>query len=402
MKDSLKAFAATPDHPRYGDMIKREVDLYERGGEMRTPFGRDYTRIIHSAAFRRLKHKTQAFYSPQNDHICTRIEHVNHVESLSYTIANYLGLNTELTKAIAVAHDLGHPPFGHKGERTLNLIARRDLDRPFWHEQHGLFLVDRLEVLEDFRRDRRNLSLTYAVRDGIVSHCGEVDDNGLFPREDAIDLYDYIKPNQYPPFTFEGCVVKLADKISYVGRDIEDALALRLLDPADLTRLCEQLSGLTGDRINNTILINYLVTDLCETSSAERGVSFSHKGAQVIDMIKDFNTKNIYSCARVKQADQFFDLALNTIYETFKKAFDGQKTVKNLVKMQDVYGDAARRFLSWLKDYWVLPRDQSRQHTAVFDSSDEVGYCHAILCYISGMTDQFAMDTYHSIICFQR
>ncbi len=402
MKDSLIEFAASPDHPRWEDMIAREIPLYERAGEIRSPFGRDYTRIIHSAAFRRLKHKTQAFYSPQNDHICTRIEHVNHVESLSYTVARYLGLNTELTKAISVAHDLGHPPFGHKGERTLNFLSLRDLDVPFWHEKHGLYLVDRLETLENSNRDHLNLSLTYAVRDGIISHCGEVDDNGLFPRNEAIDLNCYEKPNQYAPFTYEGCIVKLADKISYVGRDIEDALALRVLSPDTLSLLCDQLSGLTGKYINNTILINYLVNDLCETSSPERGISFSHTGAQVIDMIKHFNTEYIYSCPRIKQADQFFDLAIRTIYDTFKKAFDGPKTVKNLVKMQDDYGEAARRFLGWLKDYWVLPRDKSRLNTAVFDAYDEKSFCRAILCYISGMTDQFAIDTYHDIICFQR
>ena len=104
---------------------------------MRSEFERDYTRIIHSTAYRRLKHKTQVFFSPENDHICTRIEHVTHVESISYTIAKNLGLNTELTKAIAVAHDVGHSPFGHEGEKILSEISNKDLGISFWHEKMG-------------------------------------------------------------------------------------------------------------------------------------------------------------------------------------------------------------------------------------------------------------------------
>ena len=128
MKNAFVNVSANENNPNWNNIISRQTPLYSRNNDIRSEFERDYTRIIHSNAYRRLKHKTQVFYSPQNDHICTRIEHVNHVESVSYTIANYLGLNTELTKAIAVAHDLGHSPFGHSGEKLLNEIAMRDLN----------------------------------------------------------------------------------------------------------------------------------------------------------------------------------------------------------------------------------------------------------------------------------
>ena len=105
---------------KWSTAISRQALLYSSNNDLRSEFERDFTRIIHSNAYRRLKHKTQVFYSPQDDHICTRIEHVNHVQSISYTIAHYLGLNEELTKAIAVGHDLGHSPFGHKGEKILD------------------------------------------------------------------------------------------------------------------------------------------------------------------------------------------------------------------------------------------------------------------------------------------
>ena len=110
-------------------IIKRENELYTRGNDIRSDFERDYTRIIHSTAYRRMKHKTQVFFSPSNDHVCTRMEHVTLVESISHTIAKYLGLNVDLTKAIAIAHDLGHSPFGHQGEKILSEITMRDLGK---------------------------------------------------------------------------------------------------------------------------------------------------------------------------------------------------------------------------------------------------------------------------------
>ena len=205
---------------KWKNAIKRQDKMYAPlYGQvaMRSEFARDYTRIINSDAYKRLKHKTQVFFAPQNDHICTRIEHVNLVESISYTIANYLGLNTELTKAIATAHDIGHSPFGHQGEKILSGLAEREFGEKFWHERNGLRFVDEIELLNDYDGKKRNLNLTYAVRDGIISHCGEVDDNGLKPRDEYIDLKkEYLYPNQYSPYTWEGCVVKLADKISYI------------------------------------------------------------------------------------------------------------------------------------------------------------------------------------------
>ena len=188
MKNSFKDLAANENNPKWNNMIKREKELYSRNNDIRSEFERDYTRIIHSNAYKRMKHKTQVFFSPESDHICTRIEHVTHVESISYTIANYLGLNTELTKAIATAHDIGHSPFGHQGEKILSEISKRDIGIGFWHEKNGVTAVDKIELLQDNHGVMKNLNLTYAVRDGIISHCGEIDENNLKPREEAIKL----------------------------------------------------------------------------------------------------------------------------------------------------------------------------------------------------------------------
>ena len=174
MKNSFKNLAANSNNPKWNNIISRQKPLYSRNMDTRDDFERDYTRIIHSNSYRRLKHKTQVFFSPENDHICTRIEHVTHVDSISYTIANYLGLNTELTKAIAVGHDLGHAPFGHGGETIINDIAKSNGLDSFWHERNSLHFIDNIETLEDDEHVRHNLNLTYAVRDGIISHCGEM------------------------------------------------------------------------------------------------------------------------------------------------------------------------------------------------------------------------------------
>ena len=130
-RDKLKDAGLFETSEKWGSAVKRESPIYAHGCDIRSEFYRDYTRILHSQAYRRLKHKTQVFFSPRNDHICTRIEHVNHVESVSYTVSKFLGLNTELAVTIALGHDLGHAPFGHEGEKVLDLISREHLGMPF-------------------------------------------------------------------------------------------------------------------------------------------------------------------------------------------------------------------------------------------------------------------------------
>ena len=269
------------NHPNWIKCITRLAPLSHKPFDIRTPFDRDATRIIHSNAYRRLKHKTQVFFSPENDHICTRSEHVTHVESISYTIANYLGLNTELTKAIATAHDIGHSPFGHQGEKILSQISQRDIGEKFWHERHGMIMVDKVELLENPSKERCNLDLTYAVRDGIISHCGEIDENMLRPRDEFINLYEYNYPNEYAPYTWEGCVVKISDKISYLGRDIIDAVTLGILDKNN-----QEIES-------NTVIINDLIYDLCENSNFEKGLCFSDEMFKKLNALKKFNYENM-------------------------------------------------------------------------------------------------------------
>ena len=142
----FSSLAVHRENENYEKYISRENSLYSKPNDCRDAFERDYTRILHSLAYRRLKHKTQVFFNIGNDHICTRMEHVSHVDSVSTTIAKDLGLNIELTRAIAMGHDLGHAPFGHQGERELDAISKKYLGKSFFHEKNGLHFVDSIEL----------------------------------------------------------------------------------------------------------------------------------------------------------------------------------------------------------------------------------------------------------------
>ena len=387
MEGKFKEYSATPNNPNWEKIIKREKEIYKRENDMRSEFERDYTRILHCNAYRRLKHKTQVFFSPENDHVCTRIEHVMHVESVSYTIAKYFGLNTELTKAIATGHDIGHSPFGHAGERILSEISQKEIGENFWHERNGMEYVDKIELLQDMNQNWQNLNLTYAVRDGIISHCGEIDENSLRPREEYINLYDYEYPNQYAPYTWEGCVVKIADKISYLGRDIEDAITLGILDEKleELYKILKQ-----KEVINNTVIINHLIGDLCENSSPEKGLCFSEGTFKMLKEIKEFNYKYIYKAERLKPSARYFNIIINEIYSTIKNNY-GKKD-------KSVNPEVIESFEKWLSNYWNLKRND--KNDVIFDMKNERDFCKAIIYYISGMTDNFAIETYNKIVGF--
>ena len=393
MKNILSDQTADENSTKWQNMIKRQKEIYPRNNDIRTEFERDYTRIIHSTAYRRMKHKTQVFFSPDNDHICTRIEHVVHVESISYTIAKYLGLNTELTRAIATSHDIGHSPFGHQGEKILSEISMRDIGEKFWHEKNGLDIVDKIELLEDPHGNMQNINLTYAVRDGIISHCGEIDQNNLKPRSEYIDLQEYKAPNQYSPYTWEGCVVKIADKISYLGRDIADSITLGILDK-DLKDLYKLLNCKPNEVINNTNIINDLIYDLCTNSSVEKGLCFSDKMYETINKLKKFNYEKIYLSDKLMKSTHYFKLILNNIYDLLRESYN------NRIKAEKICPELLYNFEEWLANYWNLERASINKNDVIFDVKDEKDYCKAIIYYISGMTDNYAIDMYNKIIKF--
>lgn len=387
MEKLLQKVSANPENPNWENIIKRQNSLYKRDNEIRSEFERDYTRVINSKAYRRLKHKTQVFFSPENDHICTRIEHVTLVESISYTMAKYFGLNTELTKAIATAHDIGHSPFGHQGEKIISELSKDFIQKPFWHEKNGLEFVDKVELLETPEGKIQPLDLTYGVRDGIISHCGEINENGLKPRTEYIDLYEYEHPNQYAPYTWEGCVVKIADKLSYLGRDIEDAITLGILDKK-LKELHEVLKLDKDVKINNTVILNMFIKDLCENSSLENGLCFSDEKFEMLNNLKEFNYKNIYLSEKTLGSVDYFELVLNKLFWFLSRMNFRDDDMKKICPV------LADDFNKWLKEFFSLDIN----HRDIIISNNE--FLQAVIYYIAGMTDNFAIETYNKIISF--
>jgi dGTPase len=413
-KNALISVRADENNPKWNQMIKRDQELYNRSKvEVRSEFERDYTRILYSNAYRRLKHKTQVVFSPRNDHICTRIEHVNHVESISHTIGKELGLNLDLIKAIATSHDIGHSPFGHSGEKILDEISRRDVGISFWHEKNGINLADYFELLEDTSGNKRNLSLTYAVRDGIISHCGEINQNSIKPRDEAIDLEkEYEHVAQYEPYTWEGVVVKVSDKISYIGRDIEDALSLHVLSNKELDELKRILNiNEEGyEALNNSNIISDLIGDLLMNTTVEDGIKFSQDGLALMDNIKAFNYKYIYGSEKIRSSDEYFKLIINKIYNFLLSLYDDEKKIFVIGDKRRLYKDVIDDYFSWVVQYtdgelvedYIIDEEEyiHNVNKKIINPRDKKSISLSIITYISGMTDNRAIETFNKIICF--
>ncbi len=401
----------SPAHENWDRLIARRDTLYEKPNDCRDPFERDYTRILHSLAYRRLKHKTQVFFNIENDHICTRMEHVSHVESVSTTIAKDLGLNVELTRAIAMAHDLGHAPFGHQGERELSALSEKYLGEKFFHERNGLRFVDDIELLEDDYRVYRNLDLTYAVRDGIISHCGEVDENGLTPRKEYIDLVrDYTAVGQYQPYTWEGCVVKLSDKIAYVGRDIEDAIRLKFLTKENIDVLTDMARAYDKNAINTTVIIHNMIYDVCRNSSPEKGVRLSEEFSQQLNDIKRFNYEYIYRNKRLTPFTEYARVVITQLFETLMDAYRGEETLSELRKRAGIYPELMNAFADWLSKFCepqlnlfdnINEKTVKCKNRKIYGSLEtEQVYVRAILDYISGMSDNYCIRVFNELITY--
>ncbi len=432
MKDSFSKVKMDEGHPNFDQAVKRENSLYQRGNSIRSEFERDYTRLLHCQAYRRMKHKTQVFYAPHNDHICTRIEHVNHVASVSTTIAKYLGLNRDLTEAIAIGHDIGHAPFGHTGEEILNALIKKDCDaknypKKFKHERNSLFFADYIETLPDPEGKERTLDLTYAVRDGLICHCGEIDQQGIKPRKEAMNLYDIKRPGLVSPFTWEGCVVKVSDKIAFLGRDIEDAGQYHIIDMGCYRQLREIVASTlgwnatkkgscngeksqvhrSGISVNTTVLINDMIVDLCENSSPETGISFSEPYFKFIIELKKFCFSNIYNHWRLVEFKRYAENVLGTIYRTLiqTQSYAQNGTMDRCLRYAP---NLSNTFIDWLVKYtnYKTRGDENRKNILhyetkeVFDVNSPESFEKCIIEYISGMTDQYALTVFEEIISF--
>lgn len=257
----------------------REVE--EEPCEIRTDFQRDRDRIIHSKAFRRLKHKTQVFISPEGDHYRTRLTHTLEVAQIGRSIARALQLNEDLTEAIALGHDLGHTPFGHAGEKALDIVC----DEGFKHYMQSIRIVEKLE------KRGRGLNLTWEVRDGILNH-----------------------PTKGKPNTLEGKIIRLSDKIAYINHDIDDAIRAKILKAEDLPGEELEVLGVTAkDRINN--MIHNIVDNSIDTGD----VFMSPEYLSAMKRLRKFMFQNVYIGSKAKTQENKAQNMLTQLFLYFRE-----------------------------------------------------------------------------------
>jgi dGTPase len=268
---------AVPSYP--AERRRAETDC-----GLRTPFQRDRDRIVHSKAFRRLKHKTQVFVAPSGDHYRTRLTHTLEVTQVSRTVARALALNEDLVEAIGLGHDLGHPPFGHIGEEALDRCLAERFGSSFMHHEHSLRVVDELE------RDGRGLNLTMPVRDGIVSHSGRA-------RE---------------PATFEGKIVRLVDRVAYINHDIDDALRAGVIVAGDLPAAPIEILGDTGPR-----RIDTLVHDLVEHSDTHGDIVQGEAVGTAMSQLRDFMFERVYLGPEATREHSKVDRVIRTLFDHY-------------------------------------------------------------------------------------
>ena len=307
---------------------------------VRTCFQRDRDRVLHSKAFRRLKHKTQVFLDPEEDHYRTRLTHTLEVAQIARTISRALRLNEDLTEAIALAHDLGHPPFGHAGEQALDEVLQEYLPgKRFRHWEQSLRVVDTLE------RDGRGLNLTHETREGILYHSkGRADLDSDWLPDDC---------------TLEAQVVRIADRIAYVNHDVDDAIRARVIQANDLPVECVKLLGETSsERIASMVL------DVIEHSLDRAQVRMSEPIQRATDALKEFLFERVY-----------------------------QEEAIGLQELHKAKGILKSLFRYYMEQPEALPQSGR----SLTDNANGEALAQAVCDYLAGMTDRFAMSDYSKL-----
>lgn len=280
----------------------------------RQTFSVDVDRILHSRAYTRYIDKTQVFYLIQHDHITHRVLHVQLVSKISRTIGRYLGLNEDLIEAIALGHDIGHTPFGHDGERFLSELCKSSGIGYFQHNVQSVQFLDRVE------RKGRGWNLCLQTLDGILCHDGEIHNQELRPQQgktfETLEKEMAVKKTnpstKLIPMTLEGCVVRMADTISYVGRDIEDAIRLKMIKRSDLPKKSVEVLGNT-----NGTIVYHLVTDIIDNSSQNRFIAFSREVSEALKRLKDFNLEYIYMNPTIKKHSKKIKKLFGMLFEKY-------------------------------------------------------------------------------------
>lgn len=339
--------------------------LKEHTKGYRQSFALDADRILHSRAYSRYIDKTQVFSLIENDHITHRVLHVQLVARIARTVGRFLSLNEDLIEAIALGHDIGHPPFGHDGEKFLSQLCMSHGLPAFQHNIQSVRFLDRLE------RKGRGWNLSLQVLDGILCHDGEVHSQQVYhsPIHSFDELYTKLQDKSHKPKltltpgTLEGCVVRTADTVAYIGRDIEDAIILGLIGREDLPKECTDVLGNTNGNIVYT-----LVTDLIENSMLEKekpSIGFSPHISEMLLKLKQFNYEKIYMAPETKTQTPLIEACYKSLFEYYLLSLrdktqiisghvDLMKDIKNSKDIAYSYEERVRDFIAGMTDDFFI------------------------------------------------
>ncbi|MFA5906034.1 MAG: HD domain-containing protein [Desulfobacula sp.] len=339
--------------------IRRKTEEFA-ANEYRQAFSADADRILNSLSFTRYIDKTQVFSLINNDHLTHRVIHVQLVSRVARTIGRYLGLNEDLIEAASLGHDIGHTPFGHDGERFLSRLTHEHGAGYFHHSLQSIQFLDRIE------KNGKGWNLSLQTMDAIVCHNGEVHSIRLVPQgkrsfrefDTWLETLRQKKTCDEIPMTMEGCVVRMADTISYIGRDLEDAIRLKLVKREDIPADCARVLGQT----NGTIVFN-LVTDLIKNSLDQPFIGFSDRVSRALKALKTFNYQYIYKNPVIKKH-------LTSIGDIFSFLFEKYMTDLEKENLKSV---VFTDFLSGMSA----------------DYLDRHSHAQIVRDYISGMTDSY-------------
>ena len=342
---------------------------------MRTAFQRDRDRIIHSAAFRRLEYKTQVFINHEGDYYRTRLTHTIEAAQVTRTVASALGLNRDLAEAVALAHDLGHTPFGHAGERVLN-----DLMTPYGGFDHNAQSLRTIDWIEVRYPNFRGLNLSFEVREGIVKHSN-------FQEREAAQEFD---PQQYP--CLEAQIVDLADEIAYLAHDVDDGLKAQMLTPVELngSRLYREASAIAraaspaaDDRVTRyqTVIrmIDVMATDLIENIDRE----IERAGIDSLEAVRRAGRAiAAFSIGTAAQVNELKQIMRDRLYHHYRVSRMTEKAGRVLARL--------------FETYMAEPR-QIPEHVLARVNNDGEPLARVVADYIAGMTDRFALDEYRKL-----
>jgi dGTPase len=352
------------------DAVRRHNRTSE---DIRTPYSRDTDRIIHTRAYTRYIDKTQVFSLVDNDHITHRVIHVQLVSKIARTIGRCLRLNEDLIEAIALGHDIGHIPYGHFGETCLSTLCDEQGIGKFFHNVQSIQFLDRIE----------NCDLTMQVLDGILCHNGESDDVKIYkePCRNWLEFDKKVQDNAdgrrtKSPMTLEGCVVKFADTIAFIGRDLQDAREVGLIgSTTPLPRECREILG-----ESNREIINILIYDLLENSDSEEEgyISYSPQVESALISLRTFSRTNIYENEKLtsehgKVRQMYTTLFMNCLED-----------LKNDTKNAKIFSD-------FIDTSWIDPNYLER-----------ATYPELVRDFIAGMTDRYFQKRYEECVMPRR